>query len=144
MSASARSRRPLALVAVASLLLAACSGEQAPMQMPTPEVTVVTLKTQPVPLTRDLAGRTVPFVVAEVRPQATGIVEKRLFEEGSLVKAGEVLYQLDDASYRAARDAAAANLARAKASATSARHAPSRPLKSATLAPFPSRMTLNR
>ena len=126
MSASARSRRPLALVAVASLLLAACSGEQAPMQMPTPEVTVVTLKAQPVPLTRDLAGRTVPFVVAEVRPQAPGIVEKRLFEEGSLVKAGEVLYQLDDASYRAARDAAAANLARAKASATSARLAAER------------------
>lgn len=126
MSASARSRRPLALVAAASLLLAACSGEQAPMQMPTPEVTVVTLKAQPVPLTRDLAGRTVPFVVAEVRPQATGIVEKRLFEEGSLVKEGQVLYQLDDATYRAARAAAAANLARARASATSARLAANR------------------
>lgn len=126
MSASARSRRSLALVAAASLLLAACSGEPAPMQMPTPEVTVVTLKTQPVPLTRDLAGRTVPFVVAEVRPQATGIVEKRLFEEGSLVKEGQVLYQLDDASYRAARAAAAANLARAQASARSARLAAER------------------
>ena len=126
MSASARSRRPLALAAAASLLLAACSGEPAPMQMPTPEVTVVTLKTQPVPLTRDLAGRTVPFVVAEVRPQATGIVEKRLFEEGSLVKEGQVLYQLDDASYRAARAAAAANLARAQASARSARLAAER------------------
>ncbi|GGA87793.1 MexX family efflux pump subunit [Arenimonas soli] len=127
MSASARSRRPLALVAaVASLLLAACSEEPAPRQMPTPEVTVVTLKAQPVPLTRDLAGRTVPFVVAEVRPQATGIVEQRLFEEGSLVKEGQVLYQLDDATYRAARAAAAANLARARASANSARLAANR------------------
>ena len=138
MSASARSRRPLALVAVASLLLAACSGEPAPMQMPTPEVTVVTLKTQPVPLTRDLAGRTVPFVVAEVRPQATGIVEKRLFEEGSLVKEGQVLYQLDDASYRAAR-AAAANLARAQASARSARLAAERSTELITQSPLASR-----
>lgn len=126
MFVSARSRRPLALTAAASLLLAACSGEPAPMQMPPPEVTVVTLQAQPVPLTRELAGRTVPFVVAEVRPQATGIVEKRLFEEGGLVTQGQVLYQLDDASYRAARAAAAANLARAKASAESSRLAAKR------------------
>jgi len=126
MSFPARSWRLVALSAGASLLLAACSGDDAPMQMPTPEVTVVTLKAQPVPLTRELAGRTVPFVVAEVRPQATGVVKARLFEEGSLVKAGQVLYQLDDASYRAARDAAAAALERARASATSARLAAER------------------
>ena len=126
MSFPARSWRLVALSAGASLLLAACSGDDAPMQMPTPEVTVVTLTSQPVPLTRELAGRTVPFVVAEVRPQATGVVKARLFEEGSLVKAGQVLYQLDDASYRAARDAAAAALARARASATSARLAAER------------------
>lgn len=126
MSFPARSWRPLALAVAASLLLAACGGEPAPMQMPAPEVTVVTLKAQPVPLVRELAGRTVPFVVAEVRPQATGLVKQRLFDEGGLVKAGEVLYQLDDASYRAARDAAAANLARARASAESARLAATR------------------
>ncbi|WP_374472998.1 efflux RND transporter periplasmic adaptor subunit [Arenimonas sp.] len=126
MSFPARSWRTLFLAGASGALLAACGGEAAPPAMPTPEVTVVTLKAQPVPLTRELAGRTVPFLVAEVRPQATGIVKKRLFEEGSLVKAGEVLYQLDDASYRAARDAAAANLARAKASATSARLAAER------------------
>lgn len=126
MSFPALSLRPLALLVAASLVLAACSGEPAPMQMPTPEVTVVTLTEQPVPLTRDLAGRTVPFVVAEVRPQATGIIEQRLFEEGSLVEAGQVLYRLDDATYQAARAAAAANLARARASADSARLAAER------------------
>ena len=125
MTFPARSRRPLALAA-AVLLLAACAGEAPPMQMPAPEVTVVTLESQPVPLTRELAGRTVPFVVAEVRPQATGIVKQRLFEEGGKVAAGQVLYQLDDATYRAARDAAAANLARARASAESARLAAER------------------
>ncbi|ODS63775.1 MAG: efflux transporter periplasmic adaptor subunit [Arenimonas sp. SCN 70-307] len=126
MSFPARSWRPLALSVAAALMLAACGGEPAPMQMPAPEVTVVTLKAQPVPLVRELAGRTVPFVVAEVRPQATGLVQQRLFDEGGLVKAGQVLYQLDDASYRAARDAAAANLARARASAESARLAAQR------------------
>jgi len=126
MSPNARTWRVLALSTGASLLLAACSGGDAPMQMPTPDVTVVTLEARPVPLTRELAGRTVPFVVAEVRPQATGVVKARLFEEGGLVKAGDVLYQLDDASYRAARDAAAAALARARASATSARLAAQR------------------
>lgn len=126
MSLPYRSWRPLALAAAVALFLSAC-GEDAPqMQMPTPEVTVVTLTSQPVPLTRELAGRTVPFVVAEVRPQATGIVEQRLFEEGSMVEAGQVLYRLDDASYRAARAAAAANLERARASARSARLAAER------------------
>ncbi len=126
MSVSPRSWRPLALLLGAGVALAGCSGEAGQMQMPAPEVTVVTLKSQPVPLTRELAGRTVPFVVAEVRPQATGIVRERLFDEGGLVKAGQVLYQLDDATYRAARDAAAANLARARASAESARLAAER------------------
>ncbi|WP_322619014.1 efflux RND transporter periplasmic adaptor subunit [Arenimonas daejeonensis] len=109
-----------------SLLLAACGGEQAPQQMPVPEVTVVTLKATPVSLTRELAGRTVPFLVAEVRPQATGIVKRRLFTEGGLVKAGEALYELDDSNYRAARDSAKASVARARASATSARLAAER------------------
>ena len=126
MALPARSWRPLALAAAVALLLAACGGDAEQMQMPAPEVTVVTLQSQPVPLTRELAGRTVPFVVAEVRPQATGIVKQRLFEEGGKVAAGQVLYQLDDATYRAARDAAAANLARARASAESARLAAER------------------
>lgn len=114
------------LVLAGSLLLAACGGEQAPPQMPVPDVTVVTLKATPVSLTRELPGRTVPSVVAEVRPQATGIIKRRLFTEGGRVKAGELLYELDDASYRAARDSASANVARAAATAKSARLAAQR------------------
>jgi membrane fusion protein (multidrug efflux system) len=84
-------------------------------------VVVVTLKTQPVTLSRELPGRTNPFVVAEVRPQVTGIVRERLFTEGSLVTAGQPLYQLDDATYRADVNSAKALLARAQAAADIAR-----------------------
>lgn len=115
------------LFAVAgALALSACGGESAPPAMPTPEVAVVTLKDQPVRLTRDLAGRTTPFLVAEVRPQVTGIVKRRLFEEGSLVNAGAPLYEIDASAYRASRDSARAGLARAEAALTSARLAANR------------------
>jgi membrane fusion protein (multidrug efflux system) len=121
------SRPRFALALAGSLLLSACgSGDQAPPQMPPPQVTVVTLKAAPVSLTRELAGRTVPYLVAEVRPQATGIVKRRLFEEGSLVKQGDALYEIDAASYRAAADSARAALARAEANATSTRLAAER------------------
>jgi len=86
-----------------------------------PNVTVVTLKTQPVTLTRELPGRTKAYVVAEVRPQVTGIVKERLFTEGSLVAAGQSLYQLDDATYRADYNSAKAQLERAMASVDLAR-----------------------
>ncbi|HQY48702.1 MAG TPA: efflux RND transporter periplasmic adaptor subunit, partial [Usitatibacteraceae bacterium] len=79
------------------------------------EVGVVTLKAQTVTLTRELPGRTNPYLVAEVRPQATGIVKERLFTEGGSVKAGQPLYQLDDALYRAEVAAAKASHARAQA-----------------------------
>ncbi|MFC1605512.1 efflux RND transporter periplasmic adaptor subunit [Pseudomonadota bacterium] len=109
-------------VPLLGLTLVACEQKQAPvMQASTPEVTVVTLKAQPVTLTRELPGRTNPFVVAEVRPQVTGIVKERLFTEGSLVKAGQPLYQLDDATYRADVNSAKALLARAQAAADIAR-----------------------
>src|SRR5690606_23827459 len=84
--------------------------------MPPPEVGIVTLKAQTVTLTRELPGRTNPYLVAEVRPQATGIVKERLFTEGGSVKAGQPLYQLDDALYRA--EVAAAKAAHARARAT--------------------------
>jgi membrane fusion protein (multidrug efflux system) len=109
-------------VPLLGLTLVACEQKQASvMQASTPEVTVVTLKAQPVTLTRELPGRTNPFVVAEVRPQVTGIVKERLFTEGSLVKAGQPLYQLDDATYRADVNSAKALLARAQAAADIAR-----------------------
>jgi len=105
-----------------TLFLVACEKQQAPVaQASAPEVVVVTLKTQPVTLSRELPGRTNPFVVAEVRPQVTGIVKERLFTEGSLVKAGQPLYQLDDATYRADVNSAKALLARAQAAADIAR-----------------------
>ena len=84
-------------------------------------VTVVTLAEQPVSLTRELPGRTAAFRIAEVRPQVSGIVERRLFEEGSLVQAGQALYQLDDATYRADVGVAQAALARAEAGLEAAR-----------------------
>jgi membrane fusion protein (multidrug efflux system) len=104
------------------LFLVACGQQQAPVaQASAPDVTVVTLKAQPVTLTRELPGRTNPFVVAEVRPQVTGIVRERLFTEGSLVEAGQPLYQLDDATYRADYNSAKALLVRAQAAADIAR-----------------------
>lgn len=110
----------ITLVAAA---LAACSGQKEGAHagppgggMPPAEVGVVTLKAQTVTLTRELPGRTNPYLVAEVRPQATGIVKERLFTEGGTVKAGQPLYQLDDALYRA--EVAAAKAAHARALAT--------------------------
>jgi membrane fusion protein, multidrug efflux system len=123
-----RSRVPV-VASAAALLLAACGG--APKQGPgfgdmTPQVTVVTLKAQSVTLTRELPGRTNAFLVAEVRPQVSGILKKRLFEEGSLVKAGQPLYEIDDAIYRAQLESAQASLAKASASEAAAQLAADR------------------
>lgn len=103
----------LAVVLAASFLLTACKEEaQAPaVAAPPPLVGVVTLKTETLALTNDLPGRTRAFRVAEVRPQVDGIVQKRLFTEGSEVKAGAQLYQIDAAVYQAALKNAQAGLA---------------------------------
>ena len=84
-----------------AVLLSACGSDAPPPAPPPPEVGVVTLASQTVSDVRNLPGRTSAFVIAEVRPQVTGIIKKRLFEEGSEVKAGQPLYQIDDAIYRA-------------------------------------------
>lgn len=108
---------PLAL----AIALGACGGEDVPQQQQGPSpVTVVTLKAAPVTLTRELPGRTSPYLVAEVRPQVSGLVKRRMFEEGGLVKAGQPLYQLDDAAARADASSANAQLARAQATLKSA------------------------
>ncbi len=103
--------------------LAACTDDKnaVPATPPPAQVTVVTLVQQPVTLTRELPGRTSPYLVAEVRPQATGIVKDRMFTEGSVVKAGQPLYQLEDSTYRADVVAAKAQVVRAEAAANSAR-----------------------
>ncbi|MVT04674.1 efflux transporter periplasmic adaptor subunit [Enterobacter sp. 10-1] len=102
-------------IAIALFLVAGCDNSQtsAPPQM-TPEVGVVTLKGQSVSVISELTGRTTASLSAEVRPQVGGIVQKRLFTEGDMVKAGQALYQIDPASYRAAYNEAAAALKQAQ------------------------------
>jgi membrane fusion protein (multidrug efflux system) len=99
----------------ASREAAAQRGVGAPVQ-----VGVITLRPQAVPLTAQVAGRTVATAVSEIRPQVSGIVQKRLFKEGSRVKAGDVLYQIEDQSYRAAVDSAKASVDKAQAAVTKA------------------------
>lgn len=114
-----------ALLAVLALYLVAATGcgdaPSAASAPPAPEVAVVTLQPRHVSISDTLPGRTAAFRVAEVRPQVSGVVQKRLFVEGSEVKAGQQLLQIDAATYRAAVQAAEAALARAEARLTSAR-----------------------
>ncbi|EQB29837.1 hypothetical protein M529_22685 [Sphingobium ummariense RL-3] len=76
---------------------------------------VVTLKSEPATLTSELPGRIAAVETAEVRPQISGVIRRRLFEEGSLVRAGQILYEIEDAPYRAALGSARGGLARAEA-----------------------------
>lgn len=112
-----------AFLYLALLWLAACKPE-APAQAPSAppvEVAVVTLKSQPVPLVAELNGRTVAHMEAEVRPQVSGIITQRTFEEGTLVKAGQVLYRIEQAPYRASLNQAKASLANAQATLQAAK-----------------------
>lgn len=117
--------RSVGLALLASGLLTACgeqgSAQQGPGEMPPAAVDVVTLHTMPLQLTSELTGRSAPLRVAEVRPQVSGIILKRLFTEGSDVKAGQLLYQIDPAVYQANVASAKANLAKAQANEQSAR-----------------------
>lgn len=111
----------VALSLALAAALTACGGApQGPQQGPG-QVTVVTLKTESVALNRELPGRTSAYQVAEVRPQVSGIIARRLFTEGSEVKAGQPLYQIEDATYRAAAASAQAQVERAGANAEQAR-----------------------
>ena len=115
---------PCAAALAAALVLAGCDRGQAaagPGEGAAPQVGVLTIQPQPVTLTAELAGRTAPYLIAEVRPQVTGLVKDRAFTEGSEVKAGQTLYQIDPAPYEAALDNARANLAKAEASLTTTR-----------------------
>jgi membrane fusion protein (multidrug efflux system) len=85
------------------------------------EVGVVTLKTESVTLKTELAGRTAASLASELRPQVSGIVKARTFDEGARVKAGQVLYEIDPAMYRAAFEEARANVASAQATLASAK-----------------------
>jgi len=116
-------------VALSALLLAACGGgseskSAAPAgggAPPPPEVAVVTISTQTAPLVTELPGRVEASRVAQVRARVNGIVLKRLFREGSEVKAGQLLFQIDPAPYQAALDSAKASLSKAQANLQQAR-----------------------
>ncbi|OQY03967.1 MAG: efflux transporter periplasmic adaptor subunit, partial [Desulfobacteraceae bacterium 4572_123] len=96
-------------------------GQQSQPLSPVPEVATVTVQPQRVVLTTELPGRTSAFRIAEIRPQVNGLIQKRLFTEGSDVKAGQVLYRIDPAPFQAALDNAKAALGRAEASLTAIR-----------------------
>ncbi|SHF97761.1 membrane fusion protein, multidrug efflux system [Kaistia soli DSM 19436] len=104
--------------------LAACSGEKSPSGPPGSgapvEVGFVTLNAQPVPITVEIAGRSTASAVADIRPQVDGIIRKRVFTEGSTVKAGDLLYEIDPRTYQATYDSAAASLQKAEAAVPSA------------------------
>jgi membrane fusion protein (multidrug efflux system) len=100
----------VSMVLLGNLLLDACERQAPPPPPPVTEVATVTVQTQRVVLTNELPGRTSPYRVAEIRPQVSGIIQRRLFDEGAVVKAGAVLYQIDPAPFQAAYDNAAANL----------------------------------
>lgn len=111
-------------VLAAGMMMTGCGKKAAavPQQQPsTPEVGVATVQPQRVTLTTELPGRTSAYLVAEVRPQVSGIIQKRLFTEGSDVKAGQTLYQIDPATYQAAFASAKAAEARAEATLNTVR-----------------------
>jgi membrane fusion protein (multidrug efflux system) len=102
-------------VIVVGLITSGCGSRQAAPKPDIPEVAVVTVNPERVVLTTELPGRTSAYFVAEIRPQVNGIVQERLFNEGSDVKAGNILYRIDPAPYQAAYNNAVAALARSEA-----------------------------
>ncbi|WP_225421254.1 efflux RND transporter periplasmic adaptor subunit [Sphingomonas parva] len=110
----------------ATILLAACSGGEAEQKKggrgPSgpPQVGFVVVQPTAVPMTTELSGRVAAFQTSEVRPQVAGIVRRRLFSEGSIVRQGQTLYQIDPSLYQAEVAEAQANLSSARASAQAA------------------------
>ncbi|HSD39051.1 MAG TPA: efflux RND transporter periplasmic adaptor subunit [Rhodocyclaceae bacterium] len=111
----------LGLAILAGLVLSACGKQQdaAATGGQVSPVGIVVIAPQRLPITTELAGRTVAYQIAEVRPQVGGILKERVFREGAEVKAGAPLYQIDAASYQASFDSAQAALAKAEANVAS-------------------------
>src|SRR5690606_17307036 len=102
-----------------TLVVSACtdSGESAPagQEMPAPQVSVYLINAERLPISYELPGRVAPTRIAQVRPRVSGIVVERVFQQGSLVKEGDVLYRIDDAAFRMQVASAEATLRRARA-----------------------------
>ncbi|MEN6578564.1 MAG: efflux RND transporter periplasmic adaptor subunit [Phycisphaerales bacterium] len=112
----------LATVLSGGLLLGGCDRRQESSPPPSaPEVVAMTVQPEKVVLTTELPGRTSAYLVAEIRPQVNGLIQKRLFTEGSDVQAGQVLYQIDPAPFQAVLDNAQAAFNRSQASLPSIR-----------------------
>lgn len=117
MKKTCRYLRVLSVLFSGMFLLISCGSDKVKGAAAPPEVGIITLKPQKITLTTELPGRTRPFRVAEVRPQVSGIILKRQFVEGSDVKAGQSLYQIDPATYQTTYDSAKGDLAKAEANA---------------------------
>src|SRR5687767_7196448 len=104
-------------------VLCSCSKDDKPAPRPTGpvEVGIVTIQPQAVTLRKELPGRTSAFRVAEVRARVNGIVQKRMFDEGSDVKEGQPLFKIDPAPYAATLDSTKAQVARAEATVTASK-----------------------
>lgn len=110
--------RVVLAAAISAAAMTACGEAPRPPNMGTggtPKVTAVTLQEQQLTLTTQLPGRVAPALIAEVRPQITGLVQQRRFKEGSDVKAGELLYVIDPATYKANLDNSQATLSKTQA-----------------------------
>jgi membrane fusion protein, multidrug efflux system len=122
---SNRIRRSSVALAAAALLLTSCSGSgnsaQKKGQGGPAQVGFVVVQPSNVPLVTELSGRVTAFQTSEVRPQVAGIVQRRFFTEGSIVRAGQTLYQIDPSLYQAQASEAEANLQSARATAEAAR-----------------------
>ncbi|QRM55953.1 efflux RND transporter periplasmic adaptor subunit [Sinorhizobium sp. BG8] len=122
--------RPIAIATMGSLLvLAGCQKEEqqaAGGGMPPSQVGVITTAVEQVPITNELPGRIAATRIAEVRPRVSGIVVERVFEQGSIVKEGDVLYRIDPAPFKVQVDSAEATLRRAEAVQMQARQAADR------------------
>ena len=110
-------------VAFIGLITSGCDRPeaQAPSPPPLPEVATVRVQPQQIVLTTELPGHTAPYMIAEIRPQVNGLIQKRLFTEGSDVKAGQVLYEIDPAPFQAELNNFAANLVAMQKAADRAR-----------------------
>ena len=110
------------LITATLIVLSGCENKvSSNPQIQIIEVGVITLQEQPIPLQQELSGRVKAKLVSQVRPQISGIITKQLFTEGSFVKEGEILYQIDSASYQASFFQSKASLESAKVDAKNAK-----------------------